>query len=75
MRLTTCTDHTPQALIHLALPSDGLTTIADNAHDYEISGPELKALPQRRVGYVEIIGSAQRATNNSIKTGNTRRQT
>jgi len=76
MRLTTGTDHTPRALIRLALPSNALTTIADNAHDYEISGNELmKALPQRHLGYVETTGSAQPTRNTSIKPGKTRRTT
>jgi hypothetical protein len=75
MRLMTDTDHTPRALIRLALPSGGQTTFADNAHDYEISETELETLHQRRLGYVETMGSAQRATNNSIKPGMRRRTT
>jgi hypothetical protein len=75
MRLTTDTDYTPHALIRLALPSDDQTTVAVKPHDYEISGNEPRALHQRGVGYVETLRGAQRATKNSIRAGNTRRQT
>jgi Rrf2 family nitric oxide-sensitive transcriptional repressor len=76
MRLTTYTDHTPRALIRLALPSDGLTTIADSVDDYEISGNEPKALHQRGVGYVETVRGTRRATINPVKiVGKTRRKT
>jgi hypothetical protein len=64
MRLTTDTDSTPRALIRLVLPSDGLTTIAGNAHDYAISGNEpIKAVHKRRVNYVEPVrGRSARGT-------------